>query len=222
MIFGGKKLSEGAPVDPAIYTTFKGAGAPSNPPPQRPNTNPSRERILELAVLPFIACIVLLVFAPVFIASDALDHHVVSALCCGLLIAVYDWIIEAWAYKKGLWFCYGGYQKIGRIDFKHVPIDMILEFIGIGFGLAILSYYPALLTSWGWALPFTASPYDLLYLPGFLVVSAMVGAFGDFLTKKSGVWMNGPTWTYWKCAFLAWLPLLTSGIVIERLVFMLL
>ncbi len=208
--------------DPAIYTTFKGAGAPSNPPPQRPNSNPSRVRILELAVAPVPAVILLLVFAPIFNASNSLGQHVLSALCCGFVIAVYDWIVEAWAYTKGLWFCYGGYQKLGRIDFKHVPIDMIIGFIGTGFTLAILSYYPALLTSWGWALPFMTPPFDLVYLPGFLVLSAMVGAFGDFQTKKSGVWMNGPTWTYWKCAFLAWLPLLTSGIIIDRLVFMLL
>ena len=48
------------------------------------------------------------------------------------------------------------------------------------------------------------------------------GAYADFQSKKQGIWMNDPTWTYWKCALYAWFPLLTSGILVDRSFFLLL
>jgi hypothetical protein len=199
------------------YEGFKGAGGPGAPPPQKPNSNPTRSRLLLLITSPLMVIIAIILFSSPF--NGTLFPHIISGLCAGLTIAIYDWIIEAYAYQKGLWFCYGGYQKVGKLDFKHVPIDMIISFIGTGFTLAFVSYFPELLRNWGWSFwPISVSALDIWLVPGLLVLVALGGAFGDFFTKRSGVWMNGPTWRYWKCAFLAWLPLLTSGIVVDRLI----
>jgi hypothetical protein len=201
------------------YDGFKGAGEPNAPPPQKPNTNPTRVRLLLLIVSPIEIAITLLLFSSSFTAAGLLLAHIIGALCSGITIAIYDWIIEAYAYVKGLWFCYGGYQKIGRLDFKHVPFDMVLSFIATGFCYAFISYFPELFRYWGWNFwPISDPSLDLWLVPGLVVLLAIFGALGDFRTKRSGVWMNGPTWFYWKCAFLAWLPLLTSGILVDRLV----
>jgi hypothetical protein len=201
------------------YKGFKGAGAPNAPPPQKPNTNPTRARLL-LLILPLILVVVAYIFFNFpFSAAGTLMPHIIGALCTGITIAIYDWIIEAYAYKKGLWFCYGGYQKIGKLDFKHVPFEMLISFIGEGFAVAFLSYYPELLRYWGWNFwPISNAYLDILLVPGLLVIIALIGAFGDFQSKKLGVWMNGPTWSYWKCAFYAWFPLLSLGILVDRLV----
>jgi hypothetical protein len=207
-------------ANPAIdYEGFKGAGGPSTPPPQKPNTNPTRSRLLLLITSPIMVTVAIFLFSFPFNAAGTLFPHIIGGLCAGLTIAIYDWIIEAYAYQKGLWFCYGGYQKVGKLDFKHVPFDMIISFIGTGFTLAFVSYFPELLRNWGWNFwPISNPALDIWLVPGLLVLVAVGGALGDFYTKRAGVWMNGPTWSYWKCAFLAWLPLLTSGIVVDRLI----
>jgi len=201
------------------YKGFKGAGGPSAPPPQKPNTNPTRARLLLLIASPIEVAIIFIVFSFPFTAAGMLIAHIIGGLCAGITIAIYDWIVEAYAYVKGLWFCYGGYQKIGKLDFRHVPIDMVISFVVTGFCLAFISYFPELFRYWGWNFwPISDSSLDLWLIPGLLVLLALFGAFGDFRTKRSGVWMNGPSWSYWKCAFFAWLPLLTSGIIFDRLV----
>jgi len=201
------------------YKGFKGAGAPNTPPPQKPNTNPTRIRLLLLMVSPILMIITYIIFSAPFILAGKLVPHIIGALCAGITIAIYDWIIEAYAYRKGLWFCYGGYQKIGRIDFRHVPIDMVIGFIASGFCVAIISYFPELFRYLGWNFwPISDSNIDIWLIPGLLVILALYGALGDFQTKRLGIWMNGPNWTYWKCAFYAWLPGLTLGIVVDRLI----
>ncbi|NVM53855.1 MAG: hypothetical protein HWN66_09150 [Candidatus Helarchaeota archaeon] len=207
--------------DQAIdYEGFKGAGGPGAPPPQKPNTNPTRGRILLLLIgAPLLVAIPLIIFAFPFNAAGTLIPHIIGALCAGITIAIYDWIIEAYAHVKGLWFCYGGYQKVGRLDFKHVPIDMVFSFIGNGFALALSSYFPELVRYWGWSFwPISNPNLDIWLVPGLLVLVSLGSALGDFRSKRLGIWMNGPTWTYWKCAFYAWLPLLTSGIVVDRFI----
>ncbi len=206
-------------IDDSIYEGFRGAGAPNAPPPQKPDTNPTRARLMMFFLTPILAVIAFIVFNGPFTLAETLIPHIFGALCAGLTIAIYDWIIEAYAYKKGLWFCYGGIQKIGKIDFKHVPIEMIISFVGTGFGVAFLSYYPELLRYWGWNFwPLTNPALDIWLVPGLIVLLALFGAFGDFQTKRMGVWMNGPTWSYWKCALCAWFPLLSSGIIVDRLI----
>lgn len=201
------------------YKGFKGAGGPNTPPPQKPNTNPTKVRLLLCIVAPIEVTIPIILFSSCFTVTGLLWAHIVSAICAGITLALYDWIGEAYAYVKGLWFCYGGYQKIGKLDFKHVPLEMVLGFLAMGFGLAFVSYFPELFRYWGWNFwPISDPTLDIWLLPGLLVLLALFGAFGDFHTKRSGVWMNGPSWFYWKCAFYAWLPLLTSGILVDRLV----
>ncbi|MHA1130570.1 MAG: hypothetical protein ACTSQI_20985 [Candidatus Helarchaeota archaeon] len=201
------------------YEGFKGAGGPNAPPPQKPGTNPTRKRLILLVLSPIVVIIVLIVFSSLFAAQGILFAHIIGALWAGFTIAIYDWIIESYAYVKGLWFCYGGYQKIGIIDFKHVPIDMVLGFIGTGFSLTIISYFPQLFRFWGWTFPLLSNfSLDFIGVIVLLVVMSLFGAFADFRSKRSGIWMNGPTWSYWKCAFYAWLPLLSSGIIIDRLI----
>lgn len=202
------------------YEGFKGAGGPRAPPPQKPNTNPTKGRIINLIASLIGTLIVFLIFLNVFNAAGTLLPHIISALFGGLAIALWDFIIESYAYVKGLWFCYGGYQKLGRFDFKHVPFEMVLGFIPVGFSLAFLSYFPDLGRSWGWYFwPISDPNLDIWLLPGFIIILAMLGALGDFFTKRSGIWMNGPTWSYWKCSFFAWVPGLSIGIVVDRLIF---
>ncbi len=201
------------------YEGFKGAGSPKTPPPQKAGTNPTRERTILLILAPVLIIVVLFLFGSLFKAEGTFSAHIVGALWAGLTIALYDWIIEAYAYVKGLWFCYGGYQKIGKVDFKHVPIDMVIGFILIGFSLTIVSYFPQLFRFWGWNFgPLSNPALDLIGIIILLVAISLFGAFADFRSKRTGVWMNGPTWSYWKCAFYAWLPLLSSGIVVDRLI----
>jgi len=201
------------------YEGFKGAGGPRAPPPQKPKTNPTRARLLTLIISPIQVMIAYIIFSFPFTVSGLLIARVVGALCAGITIAIYDWIIEAYAYINGLWFCYGGYQRIGKLDFKHVPIDMVISFVAMGFCLAFISYFPELFRYWGWNFwPVSDPTLDLWLIPGLLFFLVLVGAFGDFSSKRWGVWMNGPNWSYWKCAFVAWFPLLTSGIIVDRFV----
>jgi hypothetical protein len=201
------------------YKGFKGAGAPNAPPPQKPNTNPTRARLLMLIFTPILVVIAYSIFSKPFLLTDTLISHIIGALCTGFTLTIMDWIIEAYAHKKGLWFCYGGFQKIGKIDFKHVPFEMLISFVGMGFGVAFITYYPELFRYWGWDFwPISNPNLDIWLVPGLIAIVALIGAFGDFQTKRMGVWMNGPTWSYWKCAFYAWFPLLSIGIIVDRLI----
>ncbi|NVM31471.1 MAG: hypothetical protein HWN65_21715 [Candidatus Helarchaeota archaeon] len=202
------------------YEGFKGAGGPRAPPPQKPNTNPTRQRLISLPGAPILVTVALIIFSFPFNVEGTLVPHVIGALCAGLTVAIYDWIIEAYAYVKGLWFCYGGYQKVGKLDFKHVPIDMVIGFVAMGFSLSIVTYFPQLFRYWGWHswFPVANPTFDLLWIPGLLVGASLWGAFSDFRAKRTGVWMNGPTWSFWKCAFYAWLPGLTTIIVVDRFI----
>ncbi|MFX1298750.1 MAG: hypothetical protein ACFFD2_28310, partial [Promethearchaeota archaeon] len=184
------------------YEGFKGAGGPRTPPPQKPNTNPTRERLILLAISPILIAIVLIIFSFPFNAEGTFIPHIIGALCAGITIAISDWIIEAYAYVKGLWFCYGGYQKVRNFDFKHVPIDMVFSFIGTGFCLAFVSYFPQLFRFLGWDFWIISNPnFDLLGALIIILGMSLFGALGDFRSKRTGVWMNGPNWSYWKCAF---------------------
>ena len=153
------------------YDWFKGAGGPKAPPPQKPNTNPTRARLLLLIASPIEVAITLLLFSSCFTAAGLLWAHIIGAICAGIAIALYDWIVEAYAYVKGLWFCYGGYQKIGKLDFKHVPIDMVLSFVATGFSLAFISYFPELFRNWGLEFLAYLGPYL-----GFMVNSRSLGS----------------------------------------------
>ena len=207
----------GQPVD---YEGYKGAGGPRAPPPQKPNTNPTRGRMFNFIMSLIEMMIVVFVFFNVFNAAGNLVPHLVAALCSGIALAILDFNLESYAYVRGLWFCYGGYQKIGRLNFKYVPFEMVLGFISTGFIWAFCSYWPVLLRSWGvnfW--PISDPSLDIWYLPAYIVIFAMLGALADFRSKRSGMWMNGPTWSYWKCAFYVWVPGLTIGIVVDRLIF---
>jgi hypothetical protein len=132
------------------YEGFKGAGGPRAPPPQKPNTNPTKGRLIVFIATPFLAMTMLIIFFNTFNTAGTLLPHIVSALCGGITIALWYFTIESYAYVKGLWFCYGGYQKIGRFDFKHFPLEMPLGFLGIGFSLVFFSYWPELARNWGW------------------------------------------------------------------------
>lgn len=203
-----------------IYTTYKGAGGPGDPPPQKIGTDPTKERILFVVANAIVILIAFIIFGPLFFVSGTLIAHIISALCGGITIAIWDWIIEAYAYKKGLWFCYGGYQKIGKVDFKHVPFDMLVGFVLYGFTVSFLSYFPALFRFWGFdIIPINYIILDTLAIAILLVALSLFGSYADFDSKKRGIWMNGPTWTYWKCAFYAWLPLLTLGVVVDHVLF---
>jgi len=203
-----------------IYTTYKGAGGPGAPPPQRPGTDPTKERIRVVIIFAILVPIAFIFFGPMFFLSGTLLQHIISALCGGVIIAIWDWAIEAYAHKKGLWFCYGGYDKVGKVDFKHVPFDMLVFFVFYGFILSFVSYFPALFRFWGFdIIPINYVILDTIAIAVLLVALSLFGSFADFNSKKQGVWMNGPTWTYWKCAFYAWLPLLASGVIIDHLIF---
>lgn len=207
------------------YDSFEGAGGPNNPPPQKPDTNPTKQRLIMLIVGYCSLPIPLIAFSTIW-SLPILLLHFISGLCGGVIIAIYDWIIEAYAHQKGLWFCYGGYQKIKELDFKHVPIDMVIGFISLGINLAFASHIPFLFRGWRWdVLGWWAAYFpalDIVWIIILLVFLSLFGAFADFQSKKQGIWMNGPTWTYWKCAFYAWLPLLTSGIIVDHLIYFLL
>ena len=54
------------------YKGFKGAGSHNAPPPQKPNTNPTRIRLLLLLLAPILMSIVMIIFGPLFIIADSL------------------------------------------------------------------------------------------------------------------------------------------------------
>lgn len=202
------------------YKGFRGAGGPSDPPPQKSNTNPTKHRIILMVISLLAMPIPVLIYLYPFLLSGTLIFHIISALCGGITIAIYDWIIEAYAYKKGLWFCYGGYQKIGKLDFQHVPIDMLIGFVGLGSIICYLSHVIEVGRTLGIdPLPPLTPLADIVSILNIVVMVSIIGALDDFRSKRLGIWMNGPTWNFWKCVLYAWVPLITSGIVVDRIVY---
>lgn len=135
-----------------------------------------------------------------------------AAAAAGITAALFDFTIESIAGENDLWYCYGGFQKIsvgGReFDFLRVPADMIGGFVLSGILFSLLSDAPRLLRRRNPLLrPLLPHRRDRRWKRLFAVGASMSGAGGDFLSKSIGVWENGPGWTYWHCAFAAWLPL---------------
>ncbi|TFF85779.1 MAG: hypothetical protein EU551_03340 [Promethearchaeota archaeon] len=169
----------------------------------------------------FIPMVIILIF--VFIVFDPNSKIIIAGIFSGLTISIHDFIIEFYAFKHDLWYCYGGFQKIGKYNL-HVPIDMIILFFIGGLSLGIFSTFPNFirqLTYYNGIL--FKNPYlDFIWVFIALVIIALIGASADFISKKFGVWENGKTWTFWKCAFYAWLPLLCLSVFIFQLMFFLL
>jgi len=162
---------------------------------------------------------ILILFIVVYVIFIPKFENIIGGIITGITISVYDFIIEYYAYKHGLWYCYGGFQKIGKYDL-HVPIDMsILFFIG-GFTLALFSTFPNYLRETFFVeILLLLNPYlDILWILISLIIISLIGALVDFSSKKFGVWKNGETWTYWKCAFFAWFPLLTFPVLLNYLI----
>ncbi|MHA1301632.1 MAG: hypothetical protein ACTSO9_19600 [Candidatus Helarchaeota archaeon] len=166
--------------------------------------------------IPIIPCMILafLLFQPDIV-------EIIAASIAGVFTAVYDWSIEAYAYKKGLWFCHGGIQKIELgdkvIDFKHVPIDMVISFWFFGFMYSILATFPdrnRTLYHFISDPALTNPALDFVWIAILCVIMATLGAIFDFHSKRSGVWENGKTWTFWKCAYYAWLSLIGFTVII--------
>ena len=202
-----------------IYTSFKGAGGPGAPPPQRPGSNPTR-----MWQAFFVGCIVAFIvsqiFALIVFPGATYIQVLISCLCAGFAVAVSDWITEVIANKKGLWFMYGGHTRIGRINTYTIPLEMSLGFIFLAGGGAILSYLPSLLRVWGTTLwPFVDPNLDLItYVPVLIIIIAMTGSLVDFISaKRNGALMNGPNWTYWKHWPSIWVPLMSISIGTMRI-----
>ncbi len=137
--------------------------------------------------------------------------EVKAAFLAGAVCGAYDWTIEAIAYKKGLWFCYGGIQKIAlgdmTIDFMHVPIDMVIGFVFYGVIISFVSIYREIADRYERLAGRLHPGYDAVRLAAVLILFSFGGATVDFASKKLGIWQNGPTWSYLDTALVAWLPL---------------
>ncbi|MHA1233024.1 MAG: hypothetical protein ACTSPQ_20550, partial [Candidatus Helarchaeota archaeon] len=145
-------------------------------------------------------------------------NEIIVGIVSGMVMSVHDFIIEYYAYKHKIWICYGGFQKIWKYNL-HVPLDMLILFFIGGFELSIFSTFPEFLRQRGIFIG-TLIDYpifDFIWILIILIIIALIGAAGDFLSKKFGVWENSKNWTFWKCAFYAWLPLLIMPVVISRI-----
>ncbi|MBD3230885.1 MAG: hypothetical protein GF329_22090 [Candidatus Lokiarchaeota archaeon] len=164
----------------------------------------------------FIPIILFLII--VYIIFSPTLSMIIAGIFSGITISIHDFIIEFYAYKKELWLCYGGFQKIGKYNL-HVPLDMsILFFIG-GLSLGIFSTFPEYLREKEILNGLFSNPmFDWIWILVILVIIALIGAAADFISKRFGVWENGKNWTFWKCAFFAWLPLLIFSVVVNYLV----
>jgi len=147
--------------------------------------------------------------------------EVKAAFLAGAVCAVYDWVIEAIAYKKGLWFCYGGIQRIVvgdfALDFLHVPIDMIIGFVFYGIIISFASIYREIADRYEELAGRLNPRYDAARLAAVLLLFSLGGAAVDFSSKALGIWENCPTWSYLHTAFLAWLPLNAITVLTFRL-----
>lgn len=173
--------------------------------------SPTYYRFLGLFLNIIFALIIIIIFKPE-------KHKIKFAFFAGIFCAIYDFIIEAIAYKYGAWFCYGGIQfiKIGnlKIDFLHVPIDMIVGFVFYGMAISIMSEFPDLFRRWKFFPKIYGNKrYDLLHKIVFLILISINGAGGDFISKNFGIWETAKWWTFHHTAFIAWLSLngLTIG-----------
>ena len=176
--------------------------------------SPTQYRMI--GYIPIIICMPLS-----FIIFQPSTIEIVAASIAGVLTAVYDWVIEAYAYDKGLWFCYGGCQKfeIGgkTVGFHHVPIDMIVSFWFFGFMFSLLSTFPdrnrviyKIITD-----PVLTNPlWDPIWIAILCVIMATFGAIFDYRHIGCGVWKPGENWNFVKCAYIAWLSLISFTIIL--------
>ena len=179
---------------------------------ERKKLNPTTFRLTSFIPIVIILIILWIIFKPNF-------KMIIGGILAGSIISIHDFIIEYYAFKKGLWYCYGGFQKIGKYNL-HVPIDMsILFFIG-GFDLAIFSTFPTFIRENHLLInPLINNPYlDFIWIILSLIILSLFGAAADFSSKKFGVWENGETWTYWKCVFYAWFPLLCFPVILNYII----
>ncbi|MFX1451290.1 MAG: hypothetical protein ACFFCM_10635 [Promethearchaeota archaeon] len=163
-----------------------------------------------IGYIPIIIC-----FPLTFIIFQPSIIELIAASIAGLFTAIYDWSIEVYAYKKELWFCYGGCQKIEignkTIDFKHVPIDMIISFWFFGFMFSMLSTFPdrnrvmyKIITD-----PALTNPtLDPIWIIALCFILATFGAIFDYSHIGCGVWKPGKNWSFVKCAYIAWLSVI--------------
>lgn len=125
-----------------------------------------------------------------------------SAFQAGIVCAVYDFIIEAIAFKYGVWFCYGGFQIL------HVPVDMSVQFLFYGMMISTVSGFPALFRRWDFLkVLYGNKRHDFIHRIIFMILISVWGATGDFISKKLGIWENASWWTFYHTAFIAWLSL---------------
>lgn len=184
---------------------------------KKANLTPTQHRFISY--IPTIICMPLafIIFQPSII-------EIFAASIAGLFTSVYDWSIEAFAYKKEIWYCYGGIQKIkiGNkiIDFKHVPIDMIINFWFFGLMLSLLSTFPdrnriiyKIITG-----PLINPMLDPIWISLICIILATFGAIFDFSYIGCGVWKPGKNWSFAKCAYIAWLSLIGFTVIIFYLI----
>jgi hypothetical protein len=204
--------------DSEIYTTFKGAGGPGAPPPQRPGSNPTRmwQMFFVVCVIAFIAALICAAFV---YQGEYYLKALVSSLCAGVATAVVDWMIEVYAAQKGYWFMYGGHTRLGRINSHTIPMEMSFGFIFLGAGGAILSYLPLLvrflgITTW----PFYDPNLDFLTVIVIVLIISISGACVDFIVaKRNGALMNGPNWHFVKHVVTIYFPIEAIAMVTVRI-----
>ncbi|MBN1472727.1 MAG: hypothetical protein JW925_13185 [Syntrophaceae bacterium] len=202
-----------------IYYSFEGAGGPGTPPPPNPQSNPDRARF-RLMVLGFV--LVLPAIALSYLVYQGMEYLklMVAGIVAGITIAVADWIYEVYAYVRGYWFVYGGHTRLGKVNLYHVPLEMTIGFVPLGLALIALSYLPLLPRHFGIMLwPFSYPSLDnILVLPVTLIITAFIGGYVDFASKKYGLFMNGHNWDYFVHCMSIWLPLSTMAVVISRII----
>lgn len=137
-----------------------------------------------------------------------------AAFCAGMVTALFDFTIEALAYENDLWYCYGGYQKLRfgerEFDCLHVPADMVAGFVPMGMMTALWISHPERLRRRHRLLrPLLPKALKPVYRKAVKTLLSLHGSNGDFYSKRLDMWENGPGWSYFHCAFLAWYPLIT-------------
>lgn len=168
--------------------------------------SPTIFRIFALILQIIVFIIVIIIFKPN-------RNKLKSAFFAGIFCSIYDFIIEVLGYKYGAWYCYGGFQ------IYNVPIDMSIQFIFFGMMISILSDFPDLFRKWNFLKIFYENKkYDLFHKIIFLILLSLIGAVGDFISKRFGVWENANWWTFYHTAFIAWLSLNTLTLVVYNLI----
>jgi hypothetical protein len=197
------------------YYGFEGAGGPGAPPPPKPGANIDRARYLTSLSCVAMGATGLAIAATVYRGSEYLKF-VTAGLYTGATVAVFDWIVETHSFVKGYFFTYGGHTRIGRLNTYHIPFEMSLGFVPLGCGLLGLTCGAFWLREWGadfW--PFSnPALISAFYIPGMLIVTSLIGSYIDYASKKQGIFMNGPGWTFKKHVLSTWIPLSTAGALV--------